>query len=209
MVRYITPRSMSTSGDLRAAHFRSLVACPAISPLRSFRSTSAICLASPVHHVPCPAFEIGPFHVETSLVCHPGPTVGYRITDENGTVVYLPDHEPALVIKEGQWPEPEWISGYDLAAGADLLIHDAQYTDEEYQHCIGWGHSTYRQLLSSRIGFGAKELIPFHHDPSHNDETLDQLLANAVLQFRPAYRVTAGHEGTTFEVGSKNSSQGI
>jgi phosphoribosyl 1,2-cyclic phosphodiesterase len=157
------------------------------------------------HHVPCPAFEVGSFRIETSLVCHPGPTVGFRIMDENGTVVYLPDHEPALGIREGQWPEPEWMSGYDLAAGADLLIHDAQYTDEEYHHCIGWGHSTYRQAFEFAKRVGAKELVPFHHDPSHNDETLDQLLASAVLQFSPACRVTAGCEGTTFEVGSKNS----
>jgi hypothetical protein len=48
-------------------------------------------------------------------------------------------------------------------------------------------------------------LVPFHHDPAHNDETLDQLLSNAVLKFRPACRVTAGREGTSFEVASKNS----
>jgi phosphoribosyl 1,2-cyclic phosphodiesterase len=158
------------------------------------------------HHVPCPVVEIGPFRVATALVCHPGPTVGYRIADGGGTVVYLPDHEPALVIKGGQWPEPEWISGYDLAADADLLIHDSQYTDEEYHHCIGWGHSTYRQAFEFANEVRAKELVPFHHDPSHNDETLDQLLSDAVLKFRPACRVTAGREGTRFEVGSKNSS---
>src|SRR5262245_9881845 len=157
------------------------------------------------HHVPCPAFEIGSLTIETSVVCHPGPTVGYRIPEENGTAVYLPDHEPALVTREGQWPEAEWISGYDLAAGADLLIHDAQYTDEEYRHCIGWGHSTYRQAFEFAKRVGAKELVPFHHDPSHDDETLDRLLASAVLEFLPACRVTAGCEGTTFEVGSKNS----
>ena len=155
------------------------------------------------HHVPCPAFEIGPFRIETSLICHPGPTVGYRIADDNGTVVYLPDHEPALVIKEGQWPEPEWISGYDLAASADLLIHDAQYTDEEYQHCIGWGHSTYRQAFEFAAQVGAKELIPFHHDPSHTDEMLDRLLGNSARQFGPAFKVSPGYEGSSFEVGRR------
>ena len=155
------------------------------------------------HHVPCPAFEIGPFRIETSLICHPGPTVGYRIADDNGTVVYLPDHEPALILKEGQWPEPEWISGYDLAASADLLIHDAQYTDEEYQHCIGWGHSTYRQAFEFAAQVGAKELIPFHHDPSHTDEMLDRLLGNSARQFGPAFKVSPGYEGSSFEVGRR------
>ena len=155
------------------------------------------------HHVPCHAFEIGPFCIETSLVCHPGPTVGYRIADDNGTVVYLPDHEPALILREGHWPEPEWISGYDLAAGADLLIHDAQYTDDEYQHCIGWGHSTYRQAFEFAAQVGAKELIPFHHDPSHTDEMLDRLLGNSARQFGPAFKVSPGYEGSSFEIGRK------
>ena len=167
LVRYVTPRSMSTSGDLRAAHFRSLPACHAISRLPLFPVHLRDLPRVTCHHVPCPTFEIGPFHVETSLVCHPGPTVGFRITDENGTVVYLPDHEPALVIREGQWPEPEWISGYDLDAGADLLIHDAQYTDEEYHHCIGWGHSTYRQAFEFAKRVGAKELVPFSPATPH------------------------------------------
>jgi len=82
------------------------------------------------HDVPCLPFDIGPFHVQTSLVCHPNPTVGYRIHAEGSTAVYLPDHEPALGLRDGRWLEPEWTSGYDLATGADLLIHDAQYTDE-------------------------------------------------------------------------------
>ena len=155
------------------------------------------------HHVPCPAFEIGPFRIETSLVCHPGPTVGYRIADDHGTVVYLPDHEPALILKEGRWPEPEWISGYELAAGTDLLIHDAQYTDEEYQHCIGWGHSTYRQAFEFAAQVGAKELIPFHHDPTHTDEMLDRMLANSARQFGPAFKVSPGYEGSSFEVGRR------
>jgi phosphoribosyl 1,2-cyclic phosphodiesterase len=155
------------------------------------------------HHVPCPPFNIGPFRVQTSLVCHPGPTVGYRIEADSGTVVYLPDHEPALAVRDGRWPTPAWISGYDLAANADLLIHDAQYTDEEYEHCIGWGHSTYRQAFEFAAQVGAKNFVPFHHDPSHDDAMLDHLLDNAKRQFTPACGVCAGYEGAIFEVGSK------
>ena len=91
------------------------------------------------HEVPRLPFDIGPFCIRTALVCHPGPTVGYRIEATGGSMVYLPDHEPALGLANGRWPGPEWISGYDLAFNADLLIHDAQYTDEEYASCVGWG----------------------------------------------------------------------
>lgn len=156
------------------------------------------------HQVPKPDFDIGPFRIHTSLVCHPGPTVGYRIETDSGTFVYLPDHEPALCFRDGRWPDPEWISGYDLAEGADLLIHDAQYTDEEYEHRIGWGHSTYRQAFEFAAQVGAKRLVPFHHDPSHDDETLNRLLDNALQICRPAYGVSAGCEGAVFNVGVRS-----
>jgi ribonuclease BN (tRNA processing enzyme) len=120
--------------------------------------------------------------------------------------VYLPDHEPALGLREDCWPEPEWISGFDLAAHADLLIHDAQYTDEEYVTRIGWGHSTYRHALEFAKKVGAKEFVPFHHDPSHDDATLDRLLENATRLFNPSCKVSAGHEGAAFQVGSRASS---
>lgn len=157
------------------------------------------------HHVPGPPFDIGPFHIRTSLVCHPGPTVGFRIKGDGGTAVYLPDHEPALGLRDGRWLTPEWTSGYDLAAGADLLIHDAQYTDEEYQQRIGWGHSTYRHAFEFAAQVGAKEIVPFHHDPSHDDEMLDVLLENAKRQFKPACKVSAGYEGAVFKVSSKGN----
>src|SRR4029079_7235170 len=65
------------------------------------------------HQVPCSPFEIGPFNVQTALVCHPGPTVGYRVETNTKNLVYMPDHEPALGLANGQWLEPEWTSGYD------------------------------------------------------------------------------------------------
>jgi phosphoribosyl 1,2-cyclic phosphodiesterase len=151
------------------------------------------------HQVPSSPFEIGPFRIRTSLVCHPGPTIGYRIEAGRGTIVYLPDHE--LGLRNGRWSEPGCISSYDLAAGADLLIHDAQYTDEEYERCIGWGHSTYSHALEFAAQVGAKEIVPFHHDPSHDDMTLDRLLVDAERNCNPACRVSSGREGAVFEVG--------
>jgi ribonuclease BN (tRNA processing enzyme) len=155
------------------------------------------------HDLASSPFDIGPFHIHSSLVCHPGPTVGYRIEANATNVVYLPDHEPALGLKNGRWPEPRWISGYDLASEADLLIHDAQYTDEEYDRCVGWGHSSYRHAFEFAVHVGAKELVPFHHDPSHDDETLDRLLENARRQYKTACAVSPGLEGTVFQLGQR------
>ena len=154
------------------------------------------------HEVPCPAFDIGPFRIWTSLICHPGPTVGYRIESDDGIVAYLCDHEPALGLPNGQWPSSDWISGYDIAANADLLIHDAQYTDEEYECCIGWGHSTYRHAFEFAARVGAKRIVPFHHDPSHDDEMLDRLFDHAVAAFKCPFLASPGREDATFELGA-------
>jgi phosphoribosyl 1,2-cyclic phosphodiesterase len=153
------------------------------------------------HEVPRPPFDIGPFRIRTSLVCHPGPTVGYRIEAEEGVAAYLSDHEPALGLLNGRWPSPDWISGYDLAVNADLLIHDAQFTDDEYKRRVGWGHSTYRHAFEFANQVGAKQIVPFHHDPSHDDEMLDRLLDMAVKTFKSPCAVAAGREGTAFDVG--------
>jgi phosphoribosyl 1,2-cyclic phosphodiesterase len=152
------------------------------------------------HEVSGAPFDIGPFRIQTSLVCHPGVTVGYRIEANDGTVVYLPDHEPVLTVPNGLWRELEWISGAQLAADADLLIHDAQFTDEQYQRCVGWGHSTYRHAFEFAVLVRAKELIPFHHDPSHDDDTLTWLLEDQKRRFCPDFKVSAGREGTVFEL---------
>ncbi len=154
-----------------------------------------------LHEVPRPPFDIGPFHISTELICHPNPTVGYRIESDDGSLVYLPDHEPALGLRTGQSLEPLWTSGYDLAAGADLLIHDAQYTDEEYEGRIGWGHSTYEHAFAFAALVGARQVVSFHHDPSHDDEMLDHMLEDAMRRFTPTCTVSAGCEGAVFELG--------
>jgi phosphoribosyl 1,2-cyclic phosphodiesterase len=151
------------------------------------------------HEVPR-QFAIGPFSIRAEMVCHPNPTVGYRITEGGHTLAYLPDHEPTLGLRGG-WLEPEWTSGHDLAAGADLLSHDAQFTDQEYTCCVGWGHSTYRHAFEFAARVGAKEMVLFHHDPGHDDVMLERMLADAVRRFAPTFRVSGGCEGTVFELG--------
>ncbi len=187
------PGSSTLSLESRLSRYLS----PPLFPVHLRDLSGIIC-----HEVPCAPFEIGPFRIRTALVCHPNPTVGYRIEEQGRVAAYLPDHEPVLGLKDGQWPEPEWISGYELAAGADLLIHDSQYTDEEYAHCVGWGHSTYRHAFEFAARVGAKEIVLFHHDPGHDDAMLDRLLADAVRRLKPAFRVSRGTEGAVFEVGA-------
>ncbi|HST01103.1 MAG TPA: MBL fold metallo-hydrolase [Usitatibacter sp.] len=153
------------------------------------------------HQVAGGVAEIGEFRVSSTLLCHPGPTVGYRVAEAGGGVLaYLPDHEPALgCLRFPQLPRA-WTSGAELAAGADLLIHDAQYSSAEYPSHCGWGHSSLRHTLDFATFTEARHLVPFHHDPGHTDEDLDRLMSQALQEAKPAYRVTPGLEGATFEV---------
>jgi phosphoribosyl 1,2-cyclic phosphodiesterase len=154
-----------------------------------------------LHEAPCDDFDICEFRVSSALVCHPGPTVGYRIADADGKVLtYLPDHEPALGPLAFPSLPRAWTSGGALAAEADLLIHDSQYSTREYLGHIGWGHSSLRQSLDFATLSEARHLVPFHHDPDHTDADLDLLIGEAMASAKPGYRVTPGVEGATFEV---------
>jgi phosphoribosyl 1,2-cyclic phosphodiesterase len=120
-------------------------------------------------------WEIGPATIRAEAVTHRGPTLGYRITDGDGTALtYISDHEPGLGAPLESL-EPEWISGFDLARDADLLIHDCQYTDEEYPDHVGWGHSAIGHSISFARRVAARRTLLFHHDPLHSDEFLDDL----------------------------------
>jgi phosphoribosyl 1,2-cyclic phosphodiesterase len=152
-----------------------------------------------LHDVPLERFDIGSLGITAALVLHPGPTVGYRISERQVALAYLPDHEPALGAR--RFPDTAaWTSGIELAAGADLLIHDAQYTAEEYAERIGWGHSALGHTLAFAALAGVKQLIPFHHDPAHSDAELDGYV-EAARRFRNGlFQIIPGMEGTRIEL---------
>jgi phosphoribosyl 1,2-cyclic phosphodiesterase len=153
-----------------------------------------------VHEVGEATFALEEFRVTARLVCHPGPTVGYRLECADGVLAYLSDHEPALGAHA--FPQaPDWTSGFAIARGADLLIHDAQYADEEYPQHVGWGHSTIDDALRFATLAGVKRLVTFHHDPEHSDEAIERMTARAIARHRPGFPVSAGAEGTSFQLG--------
>jgi phosphoribosyl 1,2-cyclic phosphodiesterase len=125
-------------------------------------------------HCPESEWEIGPARIKAASVTHRGPTLGYRITDSGSSVAYIPDHEPALGANLTELDE-DWISGFELARDASLLIHDGQYSDEEYPNHIGWGHSAISHSLAFANRVGAERTLLFHHDPLHSDDFLDAL----------------------------------
>jgi phosphoribosyl 1,2-cyclic phosphodiesterase len=154
-----------------------------------------------LHDVPLTGFEISGIRVEAALVMHPGPTLAYRLIEQGQILVYMSDHEPAL----GDTHLParaEWISGMALAAGADLLIHDSQYTDAEYADHVGWGHSSIDQTVAFAERAGVRRLITFHHDPSHSDADLETMHSVARTSQRMTFELIPGKEGMNIEVAS-------
>ena len=152
-----------------------------------------------IHDVSPGVFELGPLRVTTDLICHPGSTLGYRIEEDGDVLVYMPDHEVAL--GHHRFPgDPQWTSGFALAQGATVLIHDAQYTEKSYSERVGWGHSTLHQLLGFATQAGVKRVVTFHHDPEHPDDMLDSHHAAVVASFDRELEVTPGKVDTVVEV---------
>jgi phosphoribosyl 1,2-cyclic phosphodiesterase len=140
-----------------------------------------------VRELPChPSFReaettewtIGSASIRAASVTHRGPTLGYRVEADGESVCYIPDHEPGIGTPLADLDE-EWISGFDLARDASLLIHDCQYTDDEYPDHVGWGHSPLSDALAFGHRTGAERLLLFHHDPLHSDDFLDVLAGRA------------------------------
>lgn len=156
------------------------------SPMRTLEERLATLLSPPlfpVHLADVPSrpiyhdaqegeMIIGDARVMVQPVTHRGSTVGYRIEEDGRSFAYLPDHEPALGV-DLEKIEPEWLSGYTIAKDADLLLHDSQYTEEEYPSHTSWGHSSIEHVVQFGQIVKARNLVLFHHDPSHGDEQLE------------------------------------
>jgi len=106
---------------------------------------------------------------------HPNGATGYRIESSNASIVYASDHE------HGNATADRTLR--DHARDADILIYDAQYTPEEYEHRRGWGHSTWREAVKLAKETGVRQLILFHHDPSRTDVQVEAIVREAHREF--------------------------
>jgi CheY-like chemotaxis protein len=138
-------------------------------------------------------FNVGDVHVKTQFLNHTVLTLGFRITSGGTTVVYASDHEPfspnlyragvenptlADIVHAGDRRHVEFL------AGADLVIHDAQYINTEYPEKRNWGHSTMEYVTDVAIAAGVKQLVLTHHDPEHDDDFLEQQEARCQARAR-------------------------
>ena len=133
-------------------------------------------------------FSIGGVHVTSAELEHPGGNLGYRLEYGGRVLVYATD------VEHTETPAEALV---DLARGADLLLHDAMYTPDEYEDRRGWGHSTFGGALRTAQAAQVKKLVLFHHDPERADRALDAMLKRVQRSFP---RTIAAREGVTLRL---------
>ncbi len=141
-------------------------------------------------------FEIGDIKVATQYLNHPALTLGYRLTADGASVAYCCDHEP---YSRGLGSGLGEIAGQDLRHaefmnGADLVIHDAQYTAAEYESKVGWGHSSGEYVVGLARHASVKRVALTHHDPARDDASIDRIIEGLRADVRAA--------GSVLEVGA-------
>jgi len=126
--------------------------------------------------------------IRTAPLNHPDGATGYRIDYGGRSLCYLTDteHVPGA-------PDANILG---LIKGADLVVYDSMYTDEEYGRYVGWGHSTWQEGVRLCRQAGAKRLVVFHHDPEHDDDMLDGV-AREVAAAMPG--AVVAHDGMVLE----------
>ncbi len=145
--------------------------------------------------------------VTAQYLNHPAMTLGYRLEADGVAVVYMCDHEPFSTTLWRTDSEPGRVGSIlhagdrrhaEFMAGADFVIHDAQYTPEEYPLKKNWGHSTYEYVVELATAAGVKSVAMMHHDPTHDDEFIDRIqdLARSLAKARgTSMQVACAYEG--------------
>lgn len=134
-------------------------------------------LASRIHYTELEEgfFRIGDILVETQYLNHTAPTIAYRISCDDTTVAYITDHEPFWNSPGPAFHHPGDQRHIEFLKGADLVIHDAQYTSEEYRTKVGWGHSPTDYVTDVALAANVARLALFHHDPTHDDDAIKRI----------------------------------
>jgi phosphoribosyl 1,2-cyclic phosphodiesterase/GAF domain-containing protein len=148
------------------------------------------------------SFQIDDVTIRTRYLNHPALTFAYRLEVEGTAIVYASDHEPhSREMADGTGEvQGEDLKHCEFLTGADLVIHDAQYTAAEYPQKIGWGHSTVEYALAVCRRAGVRKVALTHHDPSRDDDAIDQIVERARSDLKrtsETMEVSAAAEGST------------
>lgn len=152
-----------------------------------------------IHELANEDFSIGEIRIHSEHICHPGPTLGYRLMTANSILAYIPDHEVRL--GSCDFPnDPEWTSGFEIANSADLLFHDGSYTAKEAAEKVGWGHCSIDDAISFAKLCKVKRLELVHHEPARTDEAIEQMLEDALRGKEYDLDIRMCAEGDEFEL---------
>ena len=159
-------------------------------------------------------FDIGAIRVIPRYLNHPGIALGYRLETNGVTVVYSTDHEPHS--PHGGDPGTPLVHVEDRAhieflAGAHLVIHDAQYTLDEYPAKKTWGHCPAERAVDYAVAARAQRLALYHHDPARTDAAMDEIVARCRARAKAAgsaLDVFAAAEGLSIDLGSTRARAG-
>ena len=162
-------------------------------------------------------FNIGKVRVRAKFLNHPGLCVGYRVFTSKGSIAFLPDHESYEAFKlhsansESLSPEQarkrageERAELVKFLHGSDILLLDTQYTDEEYEAHVGWGHGSLSSAVSLAHDAAVRKLILFHHDPTHDDDDIDKMVQFArklAAKSKSSLEVEGAREGAEMTLG--------
>ena len=140
--------------------------------------------------------------VQTKLLSHPGKCLGYRINYNGRSICYITDNE--MYVETSEYFNPHYEKRLaEFVEGADVLITDTTYTDEEYLTKEGWGHSCISKVVNLADTAKVKTLYLFHHDPDQFDDDIDRKLdtARAMLKARKSKtKCLAPKEGDSFQI---------
>ena len=156
------------------------------------------------------SLRLGDVMIETQYLNHTAPTISFRISSGGATVAYVTDHEPFWNPSGSQFKHPGDQRHIAFLNGADLVIHDAQYSLEEYSSKVGWGHSTVDYATEIAMAAGVKQLALFHHDPLHDDGEIARMegIARHLVGERGAsLDVVAAAEGLILDVQGNRQAQ--
>ncbi|MCC7370629.1 MAG: response regulator [Chloroflexi bacterium] len=155
-------------------------------------------------------FQLGAAKIATQYLNHPALALAYRVEVNGVTLVYATDHEPHASSPAGEQPTPGHAAIHaedrrhiEFLAGADLVIHDSQYTDAEYPAKRGWGHTTIEWSVDYALAAGVKRLALYHHEPTRDDAGIDRVLEQAKARAGAALEVVAAAEGQTLTLAER------
>lgn len=138
--------------------------------------------------------HIGSVSIKTMAMNHPNHTRGLRFSEGGKTLVFMTDNE--LLYPKNKARYRRFVN---FTSGADVLIHDAAYSDEVYPQKIGWGHSTYSQVMQLARDAGVRHVIFTHHDPPTTDEFINDIVKKYRTAY-PGYIIEAAADGMDFTI---------